>query len=193
MIKIEKNIVTIKDIRNELYDANLDTEYREALANSLMALEYVSASPMNLYFGTPKQKAEIEEIEKRPLNSNQISEIIHLMMYEMRNDFQYGKFKPVALKFLSISENMRSTLQNKQDAKRKEKLKCNIYSTFGNMIRIIGLASKTLKKNNMIDESREMIERATKSYSYDEALDIINEYVETIERSEEQEEVEEFE
>lgn len=192
VIIIEK-IVRIDDIREATHDANLDTEYREAMAHSLMALGYVNDSPLNLSFGTPKQQKEIRKIEERPLDSNQISEIIHLMMYQMRNDFQYGKFKPVALKFLSISENMRSTLQNKQDAKRKEKLKCNIYSTFGNMIRIIGLASKTLKKNNMIDESREMIERATKSYSYDEALDIINEYVETIERSEEQEEVEEFE
>ena len=188
MIIIEK-IVRIDDIREATYDANLDTEYREAMAHSLIALGYVSDSPLNLSFGTPKQQKEIREIEERPLDSNQISEIIHLMMYQMRNDFQYGKFKPVALKFLGISEKMKNTNQkNKEDNKVKEKPKCNIYSAFGTMIEIIGVASKTLKENNMIDESREMIERATKSYSYDEALDIINEYVETIERSEEQEE-----
>lgn len=61
------------------------------------------------------------------------------------------------------------------------------------MIEIIGLASKTLKENNMVDESRKMIERATMSYSYDEAFDIINEYVETIDRSKKREEEEEFE
>jgi hypothetical protein len=190
---LKEKIVTITDIKESLYDANLDTEYREALAKALMTLEYVSKSPINLYFGTPEQKKEIREIEERPLNSNQISEIIHLMMYQMRDDFQYGKFKPVALKFLDISEKMRNTNQtNKKDD--KEKTECNIYSAYGNMLKIIGFASKILKENNMINESREMIERATKAYSYDESLDIINEYVETIERSEKQEmEEEEFE
>ena len=89
---------------------------------------------------------------------------------------------------------MRNTNQKKKELNsRKEKPKCNIYKAFGTMIEIIGLASKTLKENNMIDESREMIERATKTYSYDEALDVINEYVETIDRNQEQEEEEEFE
>lgn len=193
MIKIKQ--VRIDDIREATYDANLDTEYREAMAHSLMALGYVSDSPLNLHLGTAKQKKEIEEVEARPLDSNQISEIIHLMMYEMRDDFQYGKFKPVALKFLDISEKIRKTkIINKEDNKIKEKPKCNIYSALGTMIEIMGLASKTLKENNMADESREMIERATKSYSYDEALDIISEYVEPIEiREEQEEEEEEFE
>lgn len=189
---MKQQTVTINDIIEEIYDANLDTEYREAMAHSLMALGYVSDSPLNLHFGTPKQKKEIEEIEKMPLDSNQISEIIHLMMYEMRNDFQYGKFKPVVLKFLDISEKMRKTKQNKKED-NKEKQKCNIYKAYGNMIKILGLASKTLKEGNKINESREMIEKATKSYSYDEALNIINEYVRTIDRIEEQEEEKEFE
>lgn len=37
-----------------------------------------------------------------------------------------------------------------------------------------------------------MIERATKTYSYDEAFDIINEYVEIVEEKEDEED-EEFE
>lgn len=186
--------VRIDDIREALYNANLDTEYREAMAHALMVLGYVSDSPLNLSFGTPEQQKEIREVEERALDSNQISEIIHLMMYEMRNDFQYGKFKPVALKFLDTSEKMRNTNQeNKKEKRTKEKPKCNIYSALGTMDEIIGLASKTLKENNMIDESREMIEKATTTYSYDEALDVINEYVETIDRIEEQEEEEEFE
>lgn len=185
--------VRINDIREAIYDANLDTEYREALTHSLMVLGYVSDSPLNLSFGIPKQQKEIIEVESRTLDYNQISEIIHLMMYEMRNDFQYGKFKPVALKFLAISEKMKNANQNnREDDKRKRKLKCNIHNAFGNMAEIIGLVSKKMKENNMIDASREMIERATQSYSYDEAFDIINEYVETINRKEKQQE-EEFE
>ena len=164
------------------------------MAHSIMALGYVSDTPLNLCFGTPEQQKEIKEVEERPLNSNQISEIIHLMMYEMRNDFQYGRFKPVALKFLDISEKMRNMDQKQKEFNSgKEKPRCNIHEAGGSMIEIIGLASKTLKKNNMFDESREMIERATMSYSYDEALDVINEYVETIDRNQEEEEEEEFE
>lgn len=190
----KNQIVTIKDIREAIEDAVIDTEYREAMDQSLMVLEYVSEWPMSLYFGTSEQKKELERVETRALDSNQISEIIHLIMYQMRNDFTYGRFKPVALKFLDISQQMQNTNEkNKTNNKKNEKPKCNIYSAFGNMIEIMGLASKTLKKNNMVDESREMIERATMSYSYDEALDIINEYVETIKKSKEQEDEEEFE
>lgn len=190
---MKKQIVTIKDIRTALFDANLDTEYREAMGNSLMILEYIeSYSPLDLYFGTPEQREKIRKLEERPLDSNQISEIIHLMMYQMRNDFQYISFKPVALKFLDISEKMRDTNQNNK-LNNEQKPKCNIHDAFGNMIEIIGLASKTLKGNNMIGESRKMIERATKSYDYDEALNIVNEYVELVNISKEKEKEEEFE
>ena len=94
--------VRLSDIREATYDANLDTEYREALAHSIMGLGYVSDSPLNLSLGTQEERKEIEKVENKALDSNQISEIIHLMMYEMRNDFQYGRFKPIALKFLKI-------------------------------------------------------------------------------------------
>ena len=171
--------IKLSDIREATYDAYLDTEYREALAHSLMGLGYVSDSPLNLAMGTQKEKEEIE--------------IIHLMMYEMRNDFQYGKFKPIALEFLNISEKMRKTEEkNKINNEIKEKPKCNIDNERGVMYDIICEVSKTLKDNKLFNESREMIERATTTYSYDEAFDIINEYVEIVEERENEED-EEFE
>lgn len=66
---------------------------------------------------------------------------------------------------------------------------CNIYGLVV-IPEILGFVSKTLKENNMFDESKEMIERATLSYSYDEALDIIGEYVELVKEREEEEEYE---
>lgn len=185
--------IKLSDIREATYDANLDTEYREALAHSLMGLGYVSDSPLNLSMGTQKEKEEIERVERKALSSNQISEIIHLMMYEMRNDFQYGKFKQIALEFLNISEKMRETEEkNKINNEIKEKPKCNIDNERGVMYDIICEVSKTLKDNKLFNESREMIERATTTYSYDEAFDIINEYVEIVEERENEED-EEFE
>ena len=196
--------IKLSDIREATYDAYLDTEYREALAHSLMGLGYVSDSPLNLAMGTQKEKEEIERVERKALSSNQISEIIHLMMYEMRNDFQYGKFKPIALEFLNISEKMRKTEEKnkinnesinillKKNNEIKEKPKCNIDNERGVMYDIICEVSKTLKDNKLFNESREMIERATTTYSYDEAFDIINEYVEIVEERENEED-EEFE
>lgn len=187
---MSKKTIKISDIREDLYDANLDTEYREALAHSLMTLEYINDSPLNLYLGTEKEKKELEKLEKMPLNSNQISEIIHLMMYEMRDDFQYGRFKPVADKYINIAKQMeRENLKDNSANRELQKPICNIYGAVV-LPEILGLVSKTLKQNNMFDESKEMIERATLSYSYDEALDIIGEYVEVVEEREEEEEFE---
>ena len=67
----------------------------------------------------------------------------------------------------------------------------NIDNERGVMYDIICEVSKTLKDNKLFNESREMIERAT-TYSYDEAFDIINEYVEIVEERENEED-EEFE
>lgn len=189
---IIKEKITIEDIRESLYEANLDTEYREALADSLMKLKYISASPLELYYGTERQKKELKKLETTALNSNQISEIIHLMMYEMRNDFQYGEFKPVAMKYIEISERMKKeNLKNEiktSKIKKSQKIKCNMYDACVSIPERLGKAAEALKQNNMNDESREMIERATLSYSYDDVLEIINEYVEVIEKYKEEEE-----
>lgn len=48
----------------------------------------------------------------------------------------------------------------------------------------MGIASKTLRKNNMEEEAKEMIVRIEESKSYDEAFDIIGEYVEITDESE---------
>lgn len=187
---MSKKIIRISDIREDLYDANLDTEYREALAHSLMTLGYVSDTPLNLYYGTEEEKRELEKVEKMSLDSNQISEIIHLMMYEMRNDFQYGKFKPVANKYIEISEKMRSEKSKTNTSNNEfQKVKCNIYS-MAFLPKILGEVSKILKQNNMYDESRSMIEKATLSYSYDESISAIEEYVELTKEHEEEEEFE---
>lgn len=189
-----KEKVRIIDIQHAISDAWLDTEYREALAKAMIVLGYVSDTPLKLSIGTPEQRKELKEVKERPLTSNQLSEIIHLMMYKMRNDFQYGTFKPIVSKFLNISEKMKN--ENPKSNSNKEikvKPKCNIRKAYGNIFEIMGMASQKLKENNMEDESREMIERATKTYSYDEAFDVVNEYVETYEKSKIEEEEEEFE
>jgi len=61
---------------------------------------------------------------------------------------------------------------------KKQKPKCALIGQDSNIFNLIGIASRTLKQNNMREESKEMVNRVTSSHSYDEALSIIAEYVE---------------
>ena len=47
----------------------------------------------------------------------------------------------------------------------------------GNIFNLMGIAARTLKDNDMRDQASEMQQRIMNSYSYDEALCIIGEYV----------------
>lgn len=61
----------------------------------------------------------------------------------------------------------------------KTKPKCALIGQDGNIYNLMGIASRTLSRNNMQEESKEMINRITSSAkSYHEALCIIGEYVE---------------
>ncbi len=57
----------------------------------------------------------------------------------------------------------------------------------------MGIASKTLKRNGMYDEAKEMCSRITSSGSYYEALNVIGEYVEITSTDDEQSEDEDME
>ncbi len=72
-----------------------------------------------------------------------------------------------------------------------KKPKCPLIGQDGNIFNLMGIASRTLKRNGMSNESKEMCSRITSSGSYDEALSIIDEYVEIT--SVDEEETEDFE
>ena len=71
-----------------------------------------------------------------------------------------------------------------------EKPNCPPIGQNGNMFHLMGIASKTLKRNGMSNDAKEMCDRITSSGSYDEALSIIDEYVEIT--SADDEETEDF-
>ena len=60
-----------------------------------------------------------------------------------------------------------------------EKPKMELIGHDGNIFSIMGRASRLLKQAGMREEANEMWNRVTSSGSYDEALHIISEYVET--------------
>lgn len=66
-----------------------------------------------------------------------------------------------------------------------EKPKCALIGEDGNIFHLMGMASRTLKRNGMSEEATEMCEKiTTEAKSYDEALMIIDKYVEITSREE---------
>ena len=60
-----------------------------------------------------------------------------------------------------------------------DKPKMELVGYDGNIFSIMGRASRLLKRAGMREEADEMFKRVTSSGSYDEALRIVSEYVET--------------
>ena len=59
-----------------------------------------------------------------------------------------------------------------------EKPDCALIGEDGNIFNLMGIASKTLKKNGMKEQAEEMVKRITQgAHNYSEALCIIGEYV----------------
>ena len=67
---------------------------------------------------------------------------------------------------------------SEEKAEEKVKPDCELIGQDGNIFNLLGIASRTLKRNGMSDEAKEMVERITNgSVNYYEALNIIGEYV----------------
>ena len=60
---------------------------------------------------------------------------------------------------------------------KKNKPDCPLVGQDGNIYSLVGIASKTLKRNGMAAEASEMTEKVFNSGSYMESLGIIGEYV----------------
>lgn len=75
----------------------------------------------------------------------------------------------------------------------KTKPKCALIGQDGNIFNLMGIASKTLRNNNMKEEAKEMVIRIEESKSYDEALCIISEYVDITDDAGLEEDSEEYE
>ena len=58
-----------------------------------------------------------------------------------------------------------------------EKPDCALIGQDGNVFNLVGIAARTLRRNDMADQAKEMSDRVFASGSYHEALNIIGEYV----------------
>ena len=63
----------------------------------------------------------------------------------------------------------------------KQKPKAELIGADGNVFNLIAISVKALKRSGMHQEATEMANRIYASQSYDEALGIMNEYVDPVE------------
>ena len=62
----------------------------------------------------------------------------------------------------------------------EEKVKAPIVGADGNIFNLIGISSRALKREGFYKEADELATRVMESKSYDEALNIIMEYVDPV-------------
>ena len=80
--------------------------------------------------------------------------------------------------YLNMQDELEKMRQEEMKMKQNRKPKCPMIGSDGNVFNLIGLAQKSLLAVNEEDSAKELQERVFQSASYDEALNIMQEYVE---------------
>ena len=88
-------------------------------------------------------------------------------------------------------DNRLGGFEPEQNKAEKLKPDCALIGCDSNIFNLMGIASRTLKQNGMADETKEMCSRVTSSGSYCEALNIISEYVNITDSSEQSDDIDE--
>ena len=94
-----------------------------------------------------------------------------LAMWRLRTRGSYGG--------TWLSDYVPNRLGEFIEGEPNQKLKpdCPLIGQDGNIFNLVGIASRTLKRNGMAEEAKEMTGRVFLSKNYDDALNIIGEYV----------------
>lgn len=88
-------------------------------------------------------------------------------------------------------DNKLGGFEPEQNKAEKVKPDCELIGQDGNIFNLMGIASHTLKQNGIADEAKEMCSRVTSSGSYCEALNIIGDYVNITDGSEQSDDIDE--
>ena len=167
--------VTIEEIGERLN--SLDSIYYEELVGALKDLKNLGKN--TLQYGAKEQRKELIDFYKTPLEQKDVDKIFKYVIDKMKGDYQLGVFKIIASEYISDESNI----------DKKVKPKCALIGEDGNIFHLMGMASRTLKRNGMSEEATEMCNRITGgAKSYDEALMILQDYVEITSKEELEEE-----
>lgn len=110
------------------------------------------------------------------------------LLFEYGNDVKVddGKLAIWRIKFSQlegmwlgdfVDNRLGGFTEQSEKVNEKAKPDCPLIGQDGNVFTLIGIASRTLKRNGMREEAEELQERAMSSGSYGEVLNIIGEYV----------------
>lgn len=111
--------VTVEDIEETICE--LDSDYREELADALVKFKYISDTPLELSLGTEKQREELKKMWTRPLKAKEIENIITRIRKRMVGDFQYGRFVRITSYYLQVANELKKT----EEKQVKRALKSN--------------------------------------------------------------------
>ena len=193
----EKNIVSTKVQLDELYNSSALTfegisEDEESMNQLLDWLKQYSevSEPLPIYIIKGNVMNENYELTDNNAYKEELT-LVSIKLKDIKNigAVTMARFEVGGRWFDDIVDN--NALREKYKQTKKQKPKCALIGQDGNIFNLMGIASRTLKRNGMYEQAKEMCDKITSSGSYDEALAIISDYVEIT--STEESENEEYE
>lgn len=180
-IKIKRIYVNSRKQFEMLYESNAltlqgldDTDKNlYAFANWIKNLSEIS-NPLNMYIIKGKQMNEEYGLSEKNKYPNELR-IVSVMLEDIKQveKIVIPRFEIHGKWFNDIVDN-----DVRREGRESIKPKCALIGKNGNIFNLMSIASKTLENNNMREKAEEMRNKITSSKSYDEALCIIQEYVE---------------
>ena len=180
-IEINRIYVNSKDQFEKLYKSNAltllgldDTDKNlYSFAKWIKDLSEIS-NPLNMYIIKGKQMNEQYGLS----GNNKYPNEFRIVCVELEDIKQAEKI--VIPRFQISGRWFNDVVDNdvRREGREGIKPKCALIGKNGNIFNLMAIASRTLEQNNMREKAKEMRDRITSSNSYDEALFIIQEYVE---------------
>lgn len=101
------------------------------------------------------------------------------------NDEIFDLYKGNSLEDERVIDNMFGARMGHSIDEHIVKPRCALIGQDGNIFNLMGIASRTLKQNGLRESAKEMCDRITsEAKSYDQALMILDEYVDIVSREE---------
>lgn len=182
--KIVKIKVTSKEQLDELYNCSALTfegfSAKEENINKLikwlkgyseisnpLPIYIISGKTMNINYGLTESNKYKDNLTIISIKNNDIKNLSAIII---------PRFEVGGRWFDDVVDN--NVRREKEKHPKQAKPKCALIGQDGNIFNLMGIASKTLERNNMREQAKEMCKKIMTSKNYHEALCIISDYVE---------------